>query len=275
MSRLYATVRCHCFDEGRLFAPPPHEDDLYIDEHGYPALGMPQISTTAEAHAQFAAWLRAACEHPDMHYTAVEIGTSGLLRALVAALALDGTAHYPTLLRWLPRAQSRALPATFAKAAQKELRYFQKYADFGLMPCLINTETGRTIQEYVPDSTNMLCTLDVRSGMKIGFDASGFQLIQVDAETGQNRVRFRAMQFKQHLLDPERGAESPAEYTNLANGHSAISPLPVNERRAYPRYLHIEQRRHDLAVFDPLIDVLLTALSAAEAVGNPLVIRRR
>ena len=299
---IYATVRCNCYAEGRC-SPPPYADDVFLDDFGYPGLGLPHTDKTKRHFKAFEAWLHDACNHPDMNYVERFLASGGGYYLFLDGLDSVGWKHFPTLHKKLPMPDRNfhKMSPDAAKKALEELKYFREHADFGPNAFLIDSENGEVIREYSWDGHGNLCTLvdDTRNSTKIGFNQRGLYVVQprmVHNKSGttrtRNRVVFQAKRFEQRFpesdSDPNSpmaglrtGEDGPVEFINLTSGRTFLCNTPINSTRVfwpdgkvyfrYPRYLHIELRERDASYFDYIIEPLTAALEASVEIGNPVV----
>lgn len=139
---LDATVRCRCFEEGKLKPGPVPFDDLYIDEEGYLSSRKLEDADLKYDYRQFRArygelydaledWADHACEHEHGEYCNEHVGNwSGV--HVFEGLVEDagGEAEFPLLSKMLPRVNDGVYPAELAKPTLEELdRFVGKVAE--------------------------------------------------------------------------------------------------------------------------------------------------
>jgi hypothetical protein len=283
---IYATVRCRCYELGH-YTPPPYALDVYQDEGGYPALGLPQNEHTHEAFAEFREWLRSACEHPNMHYANVRIASGAGYMNLLVALDEFGWEKLPTLRNLLPWPQDnfRPMKPSAARKALRELQYFRENADFGQNSFIVDSDSGIVINEFQPDKEGALHTInmDEHNNTRIAFNSRGVYIIEKPNGNRRGRVVFQAKRLEQRLLEPAATTlehERRVEYTNLNTGRKWVCATPIAKaiwgddakiHYMYPRYLHVEERKRDGSYFDYVLEPLTDVLRTAIEIGNPIV----
>lgn len=133
---LDATVRCRCFEEGKLKPGPVSFDDLYIDSDGYLASRKLDAAYKAyggrryearyhELDRAFDNWLEHCCEHEDGEYCDEWVsnwGGCGEFRYLVREAG--GEELFPLLSNFLPGGNGGLYPVEKASATLKELNRF-------------------------------------------------------------------------------------------------------------------------------------------------------
>lgn len=133
---LDATVRCRCFEEGKLKPGPVPFDDLYIDSDGY--LASRKLDEAREAYdgrrfearyyeldRAFDAWLERCCEHEDGEYCTEWVSNwSGCAEFRHLVRKAGGEECFPLLNHLLPDANGGLYPAEKAEATLEELDRF-------------------------------------------------------------------------------------------------------------------------------------------------------
>lgn len=133
---LDASVRCRCFEEGKLKPGPVPVEDLYIDSDGY--LASRKLDEAYKAydrrrfHARYRSlfeafydWKETCCEHEDGDYCFEWVsnwGGCGEFRHLVREAG--GEKCFPLLSHLLPDANGGLYPAEKAEATLEELDRF-------------------------------------------------------------------------------------------------------------------------------------------------------
>lgn len=133
---LDATVRCRCFEEGKLKPGPVPVEDLYIDEDGYLS-----SKTLDEAYRKydtrrfyarydgleraFDAWLSDCCDHEDGEYCSERVSNwTGCAQFCSLVKEAGGEARFPLLSKLLPDGNGGIYPVEKARAALAELDEF-------------------------------------------------------------------------------------------------------------------------------------------------------
>jgi hypothetical protein len=281
---LYASVRCKCYEQGKC-SPPPFPDDIYIDENGYPALGLPENAATQPHFVQFREWLRTCCDHPNMHCAEIRIASGAGYYNFLTGLDVFGWKRLPTLRKTLPWPEKdfRPMRPEQAERALCELAGFREHADFGDNTFLVDSASGDVISEYKWDGYGSLHTVqtDPHHDTRIAFNTRGIYIIQRPPGTKRNRVMFQAKRLEQRLLETTALEDQQrVEFVNRNTGRTFVCMTPI--RRAfwgddakihldYPHYLHVEKRRRDASYFDYALEPLTFILQTAIAVGQPVV----
>lgn len=133
---LDATVRCRCFEEGKLEPGPVPAEDLYVDEEGY--LSSRKLDEAFKKfdyrryearygllEDEFFEWSRNCCEHEDGDYLAEWISNwsgCGEFGSLVEEAG--GEEKFPLLSNLLPDGNGGIYPAEKAAATLAELDRF-------------------------------------------------------------------------------------------------------------------------------------------------------
>lgn len=139
---LDATVRCRCFEEGRLRPGPVPLDDVYVDEEGYLSSRKLDAARARLTYRQFLArygdlqrefekWADSCCEHEGGEYCSERVSNwSGCGEFEELVEEAGGEAEFPLLSTLLPDANGGAYPAEKAAATLAELdRFVEKLAD--------------------------------------------------------------------------------------------------------------------------------------------------
>ena len=138
---LEATVRCRCFEEGKLTPFPLPSGDLYIDDEECLASCTLNHAQAKYEHDQeafdrcfgdlqlaFEQWVDHACEHERGEYLREQVcGRAGIDEFAERMERLGGAAKFPLLARMLPRENDGVYAADLAKPTLKELdRFIEK-----------------------------------------------------------------------------------------------------------------------------------------------------
>lgn len=139
---LDATVRCRCFEEGKLKPGPLPLDDLYIDEEGYLSSHKLDAAHARLTYRQFDArygdlqrefqrWADSCCEHEYGEYCSERVDNiAGCAQFESLVEAAGGEAEFPLLAKLLPHANGGTYPAEMAAVTLEELdRFIEKVGD--------------------------------------------------------------------------------------------------------------------------------------------------
>ena len=135
---LDATVRCRCFEEGKLSPGPVPFDDLYIDEDG--CLSSRKLDRARYAfdyrrfdarygklQYEFDTWARHCCEHEYGQYCDERVSNwAGCAQFENLVEEAGGGETFPLLSNLLPNGNGGIYPAEKAEATLKELDRFAK-----------------------------------------------------------------------------------------------------------------------------------------------------
>lgn len=133
---LGATVRCRCFEEGKLKSGPVPLEDLYIDKEGY--LASRTLDSAREKYGcrrfdarygalsdAFYEWLHDCCEHEDGDYFVEGVSNWGGAAHFCALVEeAGGEAEFPLLSSLIPDGNGGVYPAEKAKDTLDELQRF-------------------------------------------------------------------------------------------------------------------------------------------------------
>ncbi len=133
---LDATVRCRCFEEGKLKPGPIPLEDLYIDKDGY--LASRTLDAAREKYDyrrfdarygalsdEFCEWLQDCCEHEGGDYFTEWVDNwAGVAHFCALVESAGGEAEFPLLSSFIPDGNGGAYPAEKARDTLDELRRF-------------------------------------------------------------------------------------------------------------------------------------------------------
>ena len=132
---LDASVRCRCFEEGKLKPGPVPFDDLYIDGEGY--LSSRKLDDAGsrfnlrqmwaryyDLETAFEEWANHACEHEDGEICSEHVGNWSGVAAFSSWCEKIGEDKLPILNHILPPGNGGTFPAEKAEAALAELDIF-------------------------------------------------------------------------------------------------------------------------------------------------------
>lgn len=139
---LGASVRCRCFEEGKLKPGPVPFEDLYIDEEGYLSSRMlddahsrygysEYLKRYVELEDAFWKWKEHACEHEDGDYCCEWVSNwVGVAAFRCRVREAGGEADFPLLSKMLPDANGGLYPVELAEPTLEELdRFIGKVTD--------------------------------------------------------------------------------------------------------------------------------------------------
>lgn len=133
---LDGTVRCRCFEEGKLRPGPVSIEDVYIDEEGGLASRMLDEARKrlrwqdfharyGELNREFYDWAWSACEHEGGDYCDEWVSNwAGCAQFEGLVEELGGEAEFPLLSDLLPRGNGGLYPVSKAQATLDELDRF-------------------------------------------------------------------------------------------------------------------------------------------------------
>ncbi|MDO4291087.1 MAG: hypothetical protein Q4C41_07675 [Eggerthellaceae bacterium] len=162
---LDATVRCRCFEEGKLSPGPIPYDDLYIDEDGYLSSRRLDAAYAKYGFKQFRAkfgdlqdafdnWLNRCCEHEDGDYCLEWVSNwAGVARFCNLVEEAGGEREFPLLSRLIPEGNGGTYPAAKAKETLDELERFIEAAHSVKEWVLQDVETETEIWTCAPNSS--------------------------------------------------------------------------------------------------------------------------
>ena len=162
---LDATVRCRCFEEGKLKPGPVPYDDLYIDAEGYLASKKLDLKRAAMDRRRFDArygaldeaffdWSEHCCEHEDGDYVTEWVSNWGGCAQFEARVEeAGGEDAFPLLSHMLPHGNDGLYPADLAEVTLKELdRFIEVITDVDEL-VLLDAKTEEVIWTSTPNST--------------------------------------------------------------------------------------------------------------------------
>lgn len=139
---LDATVRCRCFEEGKLKPGPVPMSDVYVDEEGYLSSHKLDAARRRFTYRQFDArygdlqrkfmhWAESCCEHAGGDYCSEWVSNwAGCAEFESLVEDAGGEAEFPLLSKLLPQANGGTYPAEMAAATLTELdRFVKKVSD--------------------------------------------------------------------------------------------------------------------------------------------------
>lgn len=163
---LDATVRCTCFEEGKLKPGPVPVENLFIDEEGYLASRKLawahrefdyrrfQARGYRELEREFEAWLMHCCEHVDTDYCFEWVSNwAGCAEFRSLVDEVGGEQEFPLLSTLLPDGNGGIYPAEKAEVTLAELnKFLEKISDIDLW-VLCDLETDDEIWSSTDGAT--------------------------------------------------------------------------------------------------------------------------
>ena len=181
---LDATVRCRCFEEGKLKPGPIPFDDLFVDEEGYLSSRKLSEAYSRFDYRQFQArygaledafreWLDSACEHEGGDYWGEHVGNWSGVGMFQYYCEQIGEETIPVLFHILPDGNGGIFPAEKAPAALAELDIFDAWLDAKMKEnptgTLVDSKTGKEVWSPEDDKIILLAptiaTVDIRDGL--------------------------------------------------------------------------------------------------------------
>jgi hypothetical protein len=274
---LDAFVRCRCWEDGLISAPPVPRELIAADEDepGYLGLSVP-YDGNEDLHGRFDAWLaQGACAHERMEQARARVANWAGYRLFQQALGAVGWERFPTLRAYLPQGNGGTLPAAYAAAALAELREFEDAAHAGEQVHLVDEDTGRLLAVGVPSygGVFMLCG---STQHHVGVDEAG--LFVRDVSVAPEREEFRSLRCTQEVIgDRADGKGQLVCLTDASTSEQATVALagPIGRDHAgpagYPRRMRVKKVARSGSDFCYITDSLTEVLRAAQSTGNPVV----
>ena len=218
--------------------------------------------------------------------SALALAELGAFRAAGAIGSNVGWERFPVLRAELPNTNDGKTEADRSALALAELGAFRAAGAIGSNVCLVDSTTGETLYEHVA-SYGGVFTLDGRARVDLGFDEAGFFVRERDG----GAELFRAIRFRQTLLDPDREPYGPepgrVAFLDLDSGRTfecrtAVSgheiPWPDGRmqddrgkvRLDHPPELHVESRPERASDYEYAAEPLAKVFRASVATGNPV-----
>jgi hypothetical protein len=277
---LDASVRCRCWEDGRVRTPPPFAEHVRTDAAGYLRLDLPWAGHQ-DKHRAFDEWRQTCCAHEDMDYACEWVADWGSYRQFQAKLAEFGWPQFPTLGRVLPQNNDGTVSPEDSATALAELDDFAR-RDFGKKVVLVDAGDGEALHAYVPQYEGVF--LWDPAGWEAGVDPQGFFVRRRHRGwlkwLGTREV-FRSRRFTQERLGERsfllRDERSGAEFLSTV---SVSRPAPWPDGRwhdeggrynsSHPARLAVESRRSGPDEFDYILRPLRVVFRAAVETGNPV-----
>lgn len=202
---LDASVRCRCFEEGKLKPGPVPIGDLYIDGDGYLASKKLDDAHERFSYRQFLAryggldeafdsWLESPCEHDWGEICSERVGNWSGCAMFNEYCEEIGEEKLPILSHILPDGNGGTFPAEKAEAALKELDYFDAWLDEKMEanPTSILVDAAKGEEAWSPEDGEMKILAGRNSEAVL---EDGVFRIVSDEENGAGEVLFASRHF--------------------------------------------------------------------------------
>ena len=287
-----AYVRCNCLKEGRT-KPYPFDYDFSFSEEGWLDVegGPPPRSSR---YLAVKTWLETACEHPQMRYVDVWLGTTQTVAAFGQLLKDIGIEHFPKLYANLPPVDyDGTMTPEAATQMLEDLSRFGTLESPGTYAVLMDSQTKRKIWDSLSHSGNIF-QFGGSSRLMMGVDPDGFFIktvlseIAIDAMAGilvaaarghlEIKELFRARQFERRV-DYDTGnvvyidLDSESRFVcEDENNLWQVIDMPGFQRGTWQSAtrLSVERRAMTLDSFRTLLDGLQQVCIASIETGNPV-----
>jgi hypothetical protein len=243
---LDASVACRCLADG-LAEPPPVA--IRFDQDGWPA------PVDARHDGVFAAWLAAACEHPQLELAVERIGDWSAVATLARVLELALPGRTPVLLAELPWGSGGSVSHGAAAQMLAELAELRR-AEWQVVG-LRDLESGEVVRWHeglLVVQGEHAVALTERATLVVSDRRSGECLFEASELEQRPRDRFLAV-----LRDPVSGRELDPAPTLRGEG-----PRPL------PTRLRVERIRQDWTAMRGTVEALERVCRASVATGNPV-----
>ncbi len=228
---LDASVRCRCFEEGKLRPGPVPIEDLYIDDEGYLSsrklddayarFSLRQVwARYYELENAFREWSDHPCEHEDGEICSERVGNWSGCAVFEDYCEEIGEERVPILAHILPSGNGGTFPAEMAEAALKELDFFDAWLDEKMCAnptgTLIDASTGEEV--WSPEDGTM--TILTSRIAKADIDDGEFRVVDNDHHKGE--VLFASPRFLHEYIDDPlwKGDKKRYRLTCLESGAS-------------------------------------------------------
>ncbi len=211
---LSAYVNCACYRRGntRPFPLPPLESYFRFDVDGVLGLDLPYEGYEIE-HDTVQSWMECACQHEDMELISQPIANWTGYLAFMQSLAQIGWKFFPILQKELPRQNDGYTDARSAYWILHELDIFTKLVEQTSNYFLMDTLSGKVIQEYLAALKGVFLHGN-GSMIQMGVDPQGFFILCTNANNPQEKIEcFRANKFEQRILQrDDKGKPTKVEF---------------------------------------------------------------
>ncbi len=268
-------VRCRCFEEGTVSAPPVPRDRIRVAETGLLEVegGLPE----ARSALAFLRWIGTGCRHPGMTLRADRLGTWRDLQLFLQALRELGPERFPELDDGFPRAPGTRLDPGRAEAVLGDLFAACEALSAGLPGAALVTGDSRVpLLEVVGRGRTRLAT-GVSTGLEISLVRRGLEL-----RGGKDGLlRFSSRAFDQRIWLDGTGRVRGADLRDRDSGRTWFSTVafgPAGTQRSGPRalatfapWLEVELRPFGLPDLEAMLDRFARLVEASLETGNPVL----
>lgn len=207
---LDASVRCRCFEEGKLRPAPVPPEDLYIDEDGYLSSRMldkayrrygfkQYYERYKELDDAFRRWSDFPCEHEFGEICNERVGNwsgVGMFRHYCYEI---GEERLPVLFHIIPSGNGGTFPASMAKAALEELDYFDEWLDREMEANPTGTLLDVSTNEELWSREDGKMEIDTGISSEAEISEGIFRLVGTGEHVGE--ILFSASEFSHRFID--------------------------------------------------------------------------
>lgn len=271
---LDASVRCHCWRDGKTTRPPFPREWCEIDADD--ELSLQSEYDSDERWMTLHRWRQDCCPHPGMRLVQERIGNVAGMGQLRAALRDAGSERFAVLLREIPRANGGRTDAATAALALAELDRFDQAGQIGELTALVDSSTGTVLRERVADSDGIFYW-GGSTGIDVGLSETN--LFVRGRTTGE--TLFQARRLRQSGLDgrPPRAEAKAVLWEDLDTGRRFESgfvlthdeyPADGSVLRRCVTAAHVEKRPRLATDFAFMTAALRKVFTASVESGNPV-----
>jgi len=270
-----AFVVCNCYAHG-LATVPPYKELVAVDEEGvylqFPVgLWEKDRRLFLQMEAEFDAWKSSACAHPDMEAASERLANmSGMAAFKTIVQQRGGTARFPVLAEYLPRANGGTLPAQHAAALRQELLLLA--AEPGELLATLRVQASGELVFSVNASTEVSFLFTGADQLHYGLNGEGFFIAKEHRPLfGREKLRvvFHSRSFRQQYLSQNRYL-----FTDLATGATYEAPTSLTATDKVPQAnmrFGVEPATAPLASeYAYILEPLEKLAVAAVQTGNPI-----
>ncbi len=275
---LDGSVRCRCFEQGRVKDPPVPLEWLHVDEEGYLNL-RPEHDTDATFHQMYR-WRQTACPHPDLRQASEHIANWAGYRAFQQAMSRVGWDNFPTLRTQLPEVNGGLMLPAAAVLALGELTHFRSLREVGRDSFLVETASGEVLHQHIGVYEGLFL-YGGGDKPRAGVGPLGFFV----EDPASGACLFRSAHFRQTRIEGPP-AEDIVDLEDLDGGGRYRGPVAVRRYVPWPdgrwqadqcrcnfilpTELHVESRVVTPGNFSHIVDSLERLFQAAVETGNPV-----
>jgi hypothetical protein len=266
-----AYVTCNCYTHG-LAIEPPYKELVAVDEEGvylqFPAgLWEKDQSLFLHMEAGFDAWKAHACAHSNMEVASERLANmSGMAAFKTIVQERGGTARFPVLVEYLPRANGGTLPAQYAPTLLQELTLLA--AEPGELLATLRVQASGELLFSVDANTDVFFLFTGANQLRYGLNEEGFFIAKKHRpffDREKLRVVFHSRGFRQQYLPQDR-----YRFTDLATGATYEAPTGLTAPQGSMEF-KVELETVPLASEYAYILAPLKRLAvAAIQTGNPI-----